>query len=109
MSFPNFRSCFNHGFQLNIGGLIVSVQFGENNYCERGHLGDPTSDMGNHITDSEDAEVMVFRMDEHNQRRVVVGWPHGPVDAEYGGERGFLSPNQVADVIQWANGRSKEA
>ena len=85
------------GFRLTFeNGLTVSVQFGPGNYCERRDDGFGCVNHDHH--ESRDAEVAVLT-DDGSWVAEYPHWSDGDTVC------GWLSANQIADIITWAASR----
>ena len=84
------------GFQLVFDFCTVSIQFGTGNYCDNRHAVESIDGYlfcGN-------AEVAVF-----GEKEFVSGWPHSSSSDQVAG---WLTPDQVVDVITWARNYKPE-
>lgn len=94
MSFTITRGC---GFRYKLAsGYTVSVQFGGGNYCTNYSQ----SIVTRHTKDASSPNAEVAVIDPRGN--LVMGWPHC---ADNDTVMGYLSPDQVLDVLVWAQKR----
>ena len=94
---PTFVATQNKGFGMTFdNGFTISVQWGTENYCEHRNLDIDFDDLPNpkenNRWESRSAEIAVF-----NDKGIV------PV-GEYDDVIGWLTPNEVAKVIEIVSG-----
>lgn len=84
-----FTSCGNKGFTMGFdNGLVISVQWGSMNYCERRSFNpDPHAEMNQEIVQSATAEIAIWNLDSD--------W------FDFGSDqvKGWCTANEVADWI----------
>lgn len=78
------------GFQITFAHCTVSVQFGNGNYCDNQH----SLESVDGYVFCANAEVAVL-----DHKGFVDGWPHSEPSDQFAG---WLTSDQVADVIAWA-------
>lgn len=89
-----FESCMNKGVRFSFSnGLMLSVQWGVQNYCARGHDGEVGREIHQPIWASETAEVAVFNYEGKFVTREFLDVAENEV-------AGHLTANEVADLMQ---------
>lgn len=95
-------SNYNSGFQLTFeNGIMISVQFSPNSYCEHHYTVTPTvssdTPQYNHIWNSKDAEIALIDTDSKQ-------WFNFDEEewTEYSDVKGYCSPDEIARWIIFA-------
>ena len=103
-----FKSTWRKGFHMSFeNGLMVSVQFGAGNYCEN-HM--DMDFFSNKDWASSDAEVAIWHKD-HIEPQDWISVNYFLTDAYgegHGGVCGYLSPEQVAELLYKASMEDEE-
>lgn len=103
-----FKSTWRKGFHMSFeNGLTVSVQFGAGNYCDNYHDMDFFSDKD---AQSSDAEIAIWHKD-HTEPLDWISVNYFLADAYgegHGGVCGYLSPEQVAELLYKASIEDEE-
>jgi len=100
-----FNSVYNRGFKMTFeNGITISVQWGEGNYCEReGWQTDLMADCKKSQTKSTDAEVAIWDDCGNWITKEAFSEVYGKdLDDEV---EGYLTTDQIAELIQWAKSR----
>jgi len=96
-----FTSCGNKGFSLGFeNGLVISVQWGSMNYCERKSLNaDYNAEMRQNIVQSTTAEIAIWDTNSVEQPDGTYVVNH-EFNFGYDCVKGWCTANEVANWIQ---------